>query len=193
MNLIDRAKNILLTPKVEWEKIAFETETMQNVLVKYVVPLAAIAAICTFIGYSFIGNGMFVASVGFGLRMAIVSFITSVLGVVITSYVVDALAPSFNSQKNIHKSTQLVAYGYTPAFVGAFLNIVPTIGAIGGLLGLYGIYLIYLGLGPIKKTPEDKKAVYMIVTFVVLIVVYLVLGALLGRFLISSYATPVVV
>ena len=58
-----------------------------------------------------------------GLKMAVIQIISAVIGVVITAFVVDALAPCFGSEKNMNKSAQLVAYGYTPAFLGAMLTI----------------------------------------------------------------------
>ena len=58
---------------------------------------------------------------------------------------------------------------------------------IGGLFGLYGIYLWYLGLGPMKKTPEDKKVVYLIVSILVMIVVFIVVGLVLGKILGSIF------
>ncbi len=186
MNLIERIKNIIITPKTEWEKISGEDQSLSSVLTTYVVPLALVGAICTFIGYGFIGidYGFFrMKGMEWGLKMAIVQVISAVIGVVITTFVVDALAPSFGSEKNINKSAQLVAYGYTPAFLGALFSIFPVIAFIGSLFGLYGIYLMYLGLGPIKKTPEDKKVIYLIIIIVALIIVYLVLGLILGSIL----------
>jgi hypothetical protein len=183
MNLIERVKNIIVTPKTEWDVINGESDTLSGVITKYVVPLAAAGAICTFIGYAFIGiDSVFVRMKGmdWGIKMAVINIVTSIIGVIATAFVVDALAPSFGSEKNINKSAQLVAYGYTPAFVGALLNIIPSIAMIGGLFGLYGIYLMYLGLGPLKKTPEDKKVIYLIVTIVVLIAVYFIIGMILG-------------
>jgi len=61
MALVDRVKNILLTPKTEWPVIAAETTSTADLLKGYVAPLAAIPAICGFIGGSLIGYG------GFGL------------------------------------------------------------------------------------------------------------------------------
>jgi Yip1 domain len=193
MNIIDRVKNILITPKTEWIVIDGEPDTLANVITKYVVPLALLGAIATFIGYGFIGidTGVFgikIKGVGWGLKMALIQIVSAIVGVIITSFVVDALAPSFGSEKNINKSAQLVGYGYTPAMIGVFFNIFPSIGIIGSLVGLYGIYLLYLGLGPIKKTPEDKKIVYLVVTILVLIAVYVVLGLILAAILgTSSY------
>ena len=186
MNLIQRIKNMITTPKTEWVAVDAEPQTLSSVVTTYVVPLALAGAAATFIGYSFIGIdlGFFrMRGIEWGTKMAAVNLISAVAGVVVTAYVVDALAPSFSSEKNINKSAQLVAYGYTPAFVGALLSILPSLAWLGGLFGLYGIYLMYLGLGPLKKTPEDKKVIYLVVTIVVLIVVYSVLGIILGSVL----------
>ncbi|UEG50591.1 YIP1 family protein [Ferruginibacter lapsinanis] len=186
MNLIERVKNIIITPKTEWEKIATEEQSLSSVISTYVVPLAVAGAIATFIGWAFIGidYGFFrMKGIGWGVKMAVIQLISSIVGVIVTAFIVDALAPSFGSEKNINRSAQLVAYGYTPSFIGALLGVLPSIGWLGGLFGLYGIYLIYLGLGPMKKTPEDKKVIYMVVTIVILIVVYLILGLILGSLL----------
>lgn len=186
MNLIERIKNIITNPKNEWEKINVEEQSLASLITAYVIPLALVGAAATFIGYGFIGMdyGFFrMKGMEWGIKMALVQVVSAVAGVIVTAYVVDALAPSFLSTKNINKSAQLVAYSYTPAFIGAWLNIFPAIGWLGSLFGLYGIYLMYLGLGPLKNTPEDKKVIYLVVTIVVLIVVYAILGMILGTVL----------
>jgi hypothetical protein len=186
MNIIERVKNMIITPKTEWEKISGEEQSLSVVITSYVVPLALAGAVCTFVGYGFIGidYGFFrMKGIEWGLKMAIIQIISAVIGVLITAFVVDALAPSFGSEKNINKSAQLVAYGYTPAFIGALVSILPAIALIGSLFGLYGIYLMYLGLGPLKKTPEDKKVIYLVITIIVLILVYFLLGLILGSIL----------
>ena len=45
MNLIERVKNILITPKTEWEVINGETATTQSLFMGYVLPLSIVAAI----------------------------------------------------------------------------------------------------------------------------------------------------
>jgi hypothetical protein len=188
MNIIDRVKNIIVTPKTEWEKINAEEQTLTVVITSYVLPLTLVGAAAAFIGYGLIGVntgflGIRIKGIDWGLYMAINKFITGILAVIISTYVVDMLAPSFGSEKNLNKSGQLVAYAYTPAMIGAFLNILPMLSIIGGLFGLYGIYLWYLGLGPMKKTPEDKKVVYLVVSIIVIIVVSIVIELIMGLIL----------
>jgi len=55
MKLVDRAKNILLTPKTEWDAIAADTTPTKDLILTYVLPLAAVAAVAAFIGQVFVG------------------------------------------------------------------------------------------------------------------------------------------
>lgn len=190
MNIVERVKNLIVSPKLEWEKIDTENMDMKSVLVSYVLPLAAISAICAFIGYAFIGIdvGFFrMKGINWGIYHAVTVFLGAIISVIVSTYVVDMLAPSFASEKNLNKSAQLVGFSYTPALIGGFLSIFPALSIIGSLFGLYGIYLWYLGLGPLKKTPEDKKVVYMVVSILILIVVSFVISMILGRILLPSF------
>jgi Yip1 domain len=183
MALFDRAKNILLSPKTEWLVINNETETPQSLLIKYVIPMALIPAIALFIGYGLVGFDVLVArisGISWGVEMAIISFVSSITGYYVCTYVIDALATNFGSEKNIGKSAQLVAYSYTASWVAGIFSILPSL-AILALLGLYGIYLFYLGIPVLKKTPEDKRLGYMIVSAIVIIVVSVVLNLVISR------------
>ena len=184
MNLIERVKNILITPKTEWDVINGETATTQSLLMGYVLPLAIVAAVGSLLkGLLFAGT--------FGLKFfiisAVIAFIASVVAFYVSVIIVDMLAPSFGSEKNMGKSAQLVAYSGTPSYVGGLLSFIPVIGWLIALAAwAYGIYLMYLGIGPLKKTPEDKKVVYMIVAFLIMIVLYFVVVAILGAVLFAA-------
>ena len=184
MNIIERVKNILLTPKTEWEVINGETATPQSLLIGYVLPLAIVAAAGSLLkGLLFAGT--------FGLKYfiltAVIAFIASVISYYITVIIVDMLAPSFASEKDMGKSAQLVAYSGTPSYVGALLSFIPIVGWLIALAAwAYGVYLMYLGIGPLKKTPEDKKVVYMIVAFLIMIALYFIIVAILGGILFAA-------
>ncbi len=196
MSLITRAKNILLSPKTEWELIRAETETPQTLLGKYVIPMALIPAIAILIGYGLIGIDAVVfriSGIRWGVIMAVNSFVTSILTYYICTFVVDALAPSFSSEKNIGRSAQLVAYSYTAVWVAGILSILPgvyIIGILGLILSLYSIYLFYLGIPVMKKTPEDKRVTYIVVSAVVIIVVGLVVGTIVTRIIYGITGNP---
>ena len=56
MNLVARAKAILMTPKQEWAAIDAEPLNVSELLIGYVLPLAAIGPIARFMGSRFSGS-----------------------------------------------------------------------------------------------------------------------------------------
>jgi len=190
MNLVERAKNIIVTPKTEWDAIAAEEPNIQQILLGYVLPLALIPTIAVIIGWGTIGIFGF-TSFTYGIAMGLVQLINAFLSVLISGFVIDALAPSFGSTKNMGRAVQLVAYSMTPVWIAGILNILPTIGWLAGLLGLYGLFLMYLGLAPLMKTPEDKKVGYLVVSIIILIVVYFVIAAILTAILMAVFGLSI--
>ena len=190
MNLINRVKNILTNPQAEWNVIEYETPDINKIFVGYVVPLAGASAVAAFIGYGLIGTGAFgyrIVGIEWGLYHALTIFIGSLLSVYITSLVVDMLAPNFGSQKHFGRSLQLVAYSFTPAWIGGLLAIFPPIAFVGSLFGLYGLYLLFMGLPKIKRTFDDRRVSYFVVILVVTLVVYIVIGWILGTILMNLF------
>jgi hypothetical protein len=193
MNLIERVKNILVTPKTEWEVINGETETPQSLLPKYVIPLAIIGAVAAFIGFGLIGVSTFGIKVGgmkWGLTTAVKMLLQGILSYYICTYVIDALAPTFKSEKNLGKSAQLVAYASTAGAVGGVFYILPMLSILVLIAALYGIYLFYIGLPIMKKTPQEQVVPYMLVSAVTIIVVSLVLGFILDRLIYGIFGNP---
>jgi hypothetical protein len=189
MNLIERAKNIIISPANEWDVIATEQPDTGKIFTSYVLPLAGAAALAAFIGYGLIGVSYFgvrVAGINWGLYQAISVLVAAIAGVFISAFVIDALAPGFGSEKNMGRSVQLVAYSYTPGWVGGLLAILPAIALIGALAGLYGLYLLYLGMAKLKKTPADKHVGYFVVSLLVMIVVYVIAGLIMSRVLMPT-------
>jgi len=168
VNIIERAKNILFKPKDEWKVIASETPDNKALLLGYALPLALIPTIAKFLGLLIFSRYF---GIGWALSSAIIIFVSTLVTVFVCALIVDVLAPSFKSEKNFGRSLQLVIYSYTAVWVAGILYIIPVIGIIASLAGLYGIYLIYLGLGDIKKTPEENKIGYLIVTAIIIIAV----------------------
>lgn len=192
MNLIERAKNILMTPKTEWDVVNNETATPVSLLTGYVLPMALIGAVASFIGYGFIGVsvlGIKIAGINWGISQAITVLVSAILSFFIASYVIDALAPSFGSEKNINKSAQLVAYASTASYVAGIFNILPSLSFLA-ILGLYSIYLFFIGLPKLKKTPEDKVVVYMIVSALVIFVISIVVSMIVLRVLYGILGNP---
>jgi hypothetical protein len=177
MALVDRVKNILLSPRTEWPVIDAEPATVASLYTGYIMPLAAIPVICQAIGMSMIG--ITIPFIGTHYRTPIVSAITSaavlyvfsLIAVFIVALIVDGLAPTFGGTKNQVQALKVVAYSYTASWVGGILSLIPAISIIGLLFGLYSLYLLYLGLPVLMKSPPDKAVGYTVVVVICTIVV----------------------
>ena len=188
MSLVERAKNIIVTPKTEWQVIAGETTPAAQLITGYVLPLAAIAAIAGFIGMSLLGAlfGMLGVHVGFlwGLVAAVYHLVMAVVMVYVMAFIIDALATSFGGQKNFAQALKTAAYTYTPVWVMSIVTIIPLLGILVLLAAIYAIYLLYLGLQAVMRAPAEKAAGYTAVTviagIVIAVIVNMVGGALLA-------------
>ena len=173
MNLIERVKNILVSPKEEWPKIAAETATVQSLYVGYILILAAIGPLAMVVrGLAF----------GFGtaLPLAIGMYLLTLVAVSIVALIVDTLAPTFGGERNFVGSLKLVAYAYTAAWVAGIFRLIPVVGGIISLLAaIYSIYTFYLGVSPVKKSPAEKAVGYTVVVLICNILLFWVLGLVL--------------
>ena len=196
MHLVERVKNILLTPKTEWPVIAEEQTDVKTLYLSYIMILAAIPAIAGVISSMLIGGllgsvagraGLGAMTGGFAIVHAIVAYIISLVVVFVVALIVDALAPTFGGTKSQINALKLVAYSATAGWVASIATVIPVLGWIVAIIGsLYGIYLLYLGLPVLMKCPEDKAVVYLVVIVVVYIVLTWILSALLVTGLFGS-------
>ncbi len=181
MNIITRAINMAIKPKEEWPVIAGESATTRSIMTGFVMPLAAIGAICGFIQMAYIGSALssiidLRVSFGLALSTSIVGYVLTLVGVLLAAFIVSKLAPSFQSSDDFVKALKLVAYVQGPLWLAGVLQLVPFLGILTIFVGLYTIYLIYLGFTPVLGTPQDKIIPYMIVIVVVYFVIMFIFG-----------------
>lgn len=193
MNLIERAKNIILTPAKEWDVIKGENLTIADMFMKYALILAAIPAVAGFIGYvvigmSFGGLGTFRWPVGTALVWAILSYVLSLAGIFALAFIIDALAPTFGCTKDLTAAVKIAVFSYTPAWVAGVLGIIPALSVLVILASIYSLYLMYMGLQKIKEPAKDKLLPYFIVSIVALIVIYWLVGFIVSRIALGSMA-----
>jgi hypothetical protein len=183
MSIVDRVKNICLSPKTEWPVIATEETPTGELITGYVAPLAAVSAIAAFIGGSLVGRTLpFVGTVRVpivaGLGAAIFSFAMMIVGVLVLGWIINALAPTFGGQKSSNQALKVAVYSATPAWVAGALQVLPVLGLLGILASLYALYLLYLGLPRLMKAPEDKAIGYTVVVVLCAIVFAFVVGGI---------------
>jgi len=182
MNITERIKGILLNPKEEWKTIAGETTPIAELYKNYIIILAAIGPVASFIGMSLFGvslpmGGAFRVPITSGIMNAIVHYGLTLVGVYVLAIIIDALAPTFSGEKNLNQAFKVAMYSSIPGWLAGIFALIPALGVLG-ILGLYGLYLLYLGLPVLMKSPKEKSTVYTIAVIIAAIVIFVVIGAI---------------
>jgi hypothetical protein len=192
MALVDRVKNILLTPRTEWEVIDAEPATVADLYKGYIIPLAAIGPVAQAIGSSVFGYtvpflGSYKTPPGAAITGALVTYCLTLVGVYVLALIIDALAPSFNGTRNQIQALKVAAYSSTASWVAGIFALIPGLRFLG-ILGVYSLYLLYLGLPVVMKAPKEKALGYTAVVIIAAIVLFMVIGLVAGMFVSAPMA-----
>jgi hypothetical protein len=186
MNIVERVKALVLDPKVEWRVIDAEQHTVQDIFTKYVMPLAAIPPVASFIGLCIVGSGPFGSTyrmpLAAGVAYAALMYLLLLGWVYVMALVIHAFAPKFEGHGELIDALKLAAYTATPAWIGAVFSVIPALSIVGNLMGLYSVYLLYLGLPVLTEPPEEKALPYFCVVLLAMIalsVAFYVIAALM--------------
>ncbi len=184
--LIDRVQKILLAPKAEWPVIAAEPATQAGIFTGYIIFLAAIGPIASFvrstlIGYSVPFAGTFRVDVMDGLIGAVLSYALALGAVWVFAQIINAFAPTFGGQKDPVQALKAAAYAMTAAWIAGVANLIPFLGMVIMIAGAaYSVYLLFLGLPATMKAPADKVAGYTAVSVVIAVAIYWVIALIVG-------------
>lgn len=186
MDLVERAKRILLQPGQEWQVINPEAATTADLYRSYIAPLAAIGPVASIIGMSLVGVsvpffGTYRVSLGAALGHAVVSYVLTLAGVYVLALIINALAPTFAGEKSEIQALKVATYSSTAAWVAGVFALIPALSVLG-ILGLYSLYLLYLGLPILMRAPQEKALAYTAVVIVAAIALFAVIGVISGAF-----------
>lgn len=194
-SIMDRAKNIILTPDVEWEKIDGERSTIRSLYTGYVCILAAIPPLAGAVGGIVFGYG----AMGYTLRppvgnliaAAVIEYLLSLAAIAVLSFVIERLAPSFDGTRDRMQAFKVAGYSMTAGWLAGVFSVIPALSLIGSVFGLYSFYLLYRGLPKLMKTPGEKALPYTVLVGVAGILLLFVFN-ILAAALLSLGTEPVI-
>lgn len=196
MDLVQRVKQILLSPRTEWQVIEAEPTTTAELYKTYIILLAAIGPISQVIGYSVFGItvpfvGTYRVPIGSAISGALVAYVLTLAGTYVLALIIDGLAPTFSGQRSQIQALKVAAYSSTASWLAGIFALIPGLRLLA-ILGLYSLYLLYLGLPIVMKSPRDKALGYTVVVIVAAIVLFMIIGVIAGRFLAVPTAGTIV-
>jgi len=189
MDLIEffqRAKNFITSPVEEWQVIKEEQASRSGVVRNYVLPFIFLLAITTFLGIFLFRNYVTVSIMVLG---AVVNSLGAFLSIYISAWIINELAPRFESKKDFTSSFKLATYSYTAVFITHSIAslLLPLYFIV--IFGLYSVYVLWMGLGPMMETPKESRLIYGIICSLTILVVYALLITGLGALSTSLFVS----
>ncbi|GMV28537.1 MAG: hypothetical protein AMXMBFR59_06620 [Rhodanobacteraceae bacterium] len=181
--LIERVKNVLLSPKTEWPVIAQEQTDVAKLYLNYAAILAAIPAVFGFLGGIVFAPGSF----GILFVVMILQYAMNIGLTFVMALITDALAPTFGAQKSAIQAHKTMVYASTAAWVSGVFLLIPLIGwiiAIAG--GIYSLVQLYWALPHTMKSSSEKTGGYFAVILVIAIVLRFIIGLIIGAITVAA-------
>ncbi len=189
--IIERVKQIVLKPRETWEKISQEEASIPVLFKEYLLILAAIPALASFLGRWIIGIripfvGVYRFGFGASLVNSVVDYVLIVASVWITGRIISILASNFGATRDDVKGFQVALYSYSPMLAAGILNLIPSLSVLIFFVGLYGLYILYIGLPIVMGIPKQKSLPYTVVIIIAVVLISLIrswiTGAILGAY-----------
>lgn len=186
IDLVSRVSKLLGSPSSEWDAVARESTTTQELLTAYAAPLIGASQLAAVLGLLLFAQW----PVDAAIKQAIVGILLNFVVVMALAAIIDGLAENFGAKKDFAQSARVAVYSMTPLWVGSLVAIVPQLGILGLLFGLYSLYLIFIGLPKVKQPKKEQEAVYAIAVIGAIIILTIVLVIVLRQLIASVQGGP---
>jgi len=181
--IVERVRSLLVTPSQEWEVIKAETPTVVEIFTRYVMILAAIPAVASFLGWSVLGYSMdgttYRVPIAAGLANAVITYVLTLASVYAMALIIDFVSPHFQGEGDFKQALKVAAYFPTSWWLAGIFSIFPALAILSVVGGLHSLWILWTGLGSLMEIPEDRRANYtgiIVLAAIVLTIVMLVVG-----------------
>lgn len=169
--IINRAKLVILSPKLCWQTIAQETHTPKELLRTTIIPLILAGIACSTIGMQVFGMnlgplGTWRPPLFQYLISQIAAGVIGVAMIFISSIILQKLAQFFQGSATPDKAFSLIAHSMLPALVGGLLAFYPLLGIFGIVFTIISLLALYHG-APVMTTVSGDKSLGFIAAFIV--------------------------
>jgi hypothetical protein len=185
MTTWQRIAGIVLRPGDEWETIAREDASVDELTRRYIVPLSLLAPVATVIGMKFFDRA-WDADAGYLvpadqiLAAGVTTLLTSIASVFALAGIFVLLAPLYGSSRDYRKALEVATYGAVPVLLAGATLVLPVM-ALVGLVGLiHSLYVWWLGVRRVLGVKRSHQAEFIGIAMVLLFIASTLAGAAAG-------------
>jgi hypothetical protein len=180
-----RLWNVVVRPDHEWPRIAAEPTSGARLILRYVLPLALLAPLASFVGMRWFGAG-WDAQHGYRVDPAHVvaaaatTYIAIVGSIVMLAGIFVAVAPLFGSSRSYVAALKVATFGSVPVLLAGATLLVPAMALVALVAGLHTLFLYWDGAGRLLQVPDDSRAEFVGGSLILLVAGSTLAGALAG-------------
>ena len=175
--ILSRAYGLFRDPNTEWQQIRDEETTIPNILIGYVAPLALIPPVCDLIGQTLF-NHMLQGDIWQAILRAAITWVVSVALVFLLGILINALAETFEADRNDLAAQKVAAYSLTPSFLSGVFSLWPPLWWVSLFALAAMVFLMYRGLPILMKAPQERALSYAATVTIAAMVAGIVLFSL---------------
>jgi len=166
--MINHVVGLFTHPKQEWKAIRGEEESISHMYFTHILFLAAIPAVCAYIGTSQVGwivgrGDPVMLTEASALQMTVMTYIAMLIGVATMGAFIHWMSRTYDAKPTITQCVIFAAYNATPLFIGGLAALYPNLWLamlVGTTAICYTVYLLYVGIPAFMSIPEEEGFVY---------------------------------
>ncbi|EAR10349.1 Yip1 family protein [Reinekea blandensis] len=167
--ILDHVWGIFTHPDDEWETIRSEPNTIGRHYLTHALILAAIPAVCAYIGATQVGwsigsdDTVHRLTSESALMLCLLFYGAMITGVVILGKFIDFLSATYQEDDHTPRGVALATYTTAPLFICGIIALYPVLwlDMIIGLIAVaYSVYLLYEGVPILMSIPKDKGFIF---------------------------------
>lgn len=173
--IYQNSRELLIQPNSAWLRISSENEDRRTAILDYLLPFSILVGISSLLG-TLVTEGIEDSfSFTYLILTGSISFFIIFLEVYLSAWLITEIAVSFDPETKSRSVFQLVTFSHIPFFLTLAFSLLFPQFLFLNILGAYSFYLFWSGIENLIHLKDDRKLVFMILSSLVMIFVYLLL------------------
>jgi hypothetical protein len=155
---------LLVRPHALWDHVAQADLSVRDLLLRYILPFAAIGPVAAAIGGEWLGievhGAFFHPPVVKGVLAALGMWIANILIVLALAQAIKGFAGVFDADQRYRTALKLAVFASLPGWIAGVVLIAAGLWPVVAAVNLYGAYLIAVGVGPVTGARKACAVIY---------------------------------
>jgi hypothetical protein len=171
--VVRRVMALILTPGAAWDEIANEATTIDQLIRRYIVPLALLAPIATVYGmktfdaswdpaHGYLVPEHLIWSAGAATLFATITSIFMLAAIFVL------IAPMYGSSRHYPSALKVATYGAVPVLVAGATLVLPVMAMVSVVALCHTMFNYWLGVRRVLAVPDEARTEFVGISLVML-------------------------